>query len=515
MDSQVTDSQFNTLVGLQQKAGLPAFSPDASPSVPESVPIPAVVPSDALSPKPSLTIPDLGKNGREAASSFVAAAAATKPGVDEYVRMLTPSPESQTEAQRSATGLRDRLSALIGLDTGKTAALQSAEDSQQVPKLRQEIADLNGQIASRVAQFNAEEAALGTDPNLTRGARSGYDQAVRNAAAASIGLLQAQVVAKTGQLSTAQDLAQRAVDLQYAPIEEEIAAKQAQLQLIQPQLDKEEKVLAAAQAQALQDRKDAIEAEKAEKKAVQDLVINAASQAAPQDLVTRASKAATAAEAAQILGVYAGDALGRQYKLAQIASLRGSGGGSDSGGAGTLSSEDRTLQQILSDPNIKISQGTRTSINDAQGVIESVKQLVENNPDGKFKGQGALQGSVGKFLNLFRSKDAKSERLENNSAIEIVNLKVQQWASGANLTDTQTAQVGRLTPDKNDTDFQIRTKINSLVDLMNAQIRAALLSQGVDYNPPKSDLFQPSAAKEAADLIESSGYSDEEILSAL
>jgi hypothetical protein len=90
----------------------------------------------------------------------------------------------------------------------------------------------------------------------------------------------------------------------------------------------------------------------------------------------------------------------------------------------------------------------------------------------------------------FREAGMRAESVQNRGYLDAVNLKVQQWASGASLTKQQTEQVNRLTPKATDTDANVRTKMNNLVNFMNQQVAGTLASQGVDYIPERVNLFE-------------------------
>ncbi len=91
----------------------------------------------------------------------------------------------------------------------------------------------------------------------------GSQGAINRGSAAEIGLLQAKALGLQGNLTAAQDTANRAIDLKYHDIEAKIATQQNQLNAIKPLLDAEQKKKADAQQyildrqkQDVQDKKD-------------------------------------------------------------------------------------------------------------------------------------------------------------------------------------------------------------------------------------------------------------------
>ena len=90
---------------------------------------------------------------------------------------------------------------------------------------------------------------------------------------AKIYTLSAQAQALQGNISLAKENAQKAVDLKYAPIIEELKIKQAQLELIQPTLTKEEKIRAEALARKNKDEANALAAKMDKEKDINSTLI--------------------------------------------------------------------------------------------------------------------------------------------------------------------------------------------------------------------------------------------------
>ena len=151
--------------------------------------------------------------------------------------------------------------------------------------------------------------------------------------------------------------------------------------------------------------------------------------------------------------------------------------------------------------NPDISGGARTQIGNVVNVASALEDFASANPEGEFAGLGAGAGAkrffsglgtigITELARVLSSEETKAERVENRQAIEAINLKMQIWASGAALTDTQTEQVKRLAPDSSDTDRQLKRKINGLYNFMMGQAEARLLAEGINNPIPKIDLFE-------------------------
>lgn len=161
----------------------------------------------------------------------------------------------------------------------------------------------------------------------------------------------------------------------------------------------------------------------------------------------------------------------------------------------TLQKNNVVLTQILQDQ--KIGQGTRTQTANSLGVINAVQDLASAHQTGGFGGISPFNVALDVKIpftdkNLIPGRNAAmtNEGIQNRQYLEAINLKVQQWASGASLTKQQTEQVEKLTPRPTDTDDNLRVKMNGLVNFMLTQVKSQLQSEGKTFEPVKVDLFE-------------------------
>lgn len=143
----------------------------------------------------------------------------------------------------------------------------------------------------------------------------------------------------------------------------------------------------------------------------------------------------------------------------------------------------------------KLSATTQTSLGNILGVIQSAQALAQNNPGGSFGGISPLNTVLDMHIPYtqvglpFRQAATSAAGTSNRGYLEGINLKVQQWASGASLTNAQTEQVKKMVPTADDTDMKVKEKLNNLVNFMQAQISGALAPEGVVYQPTTVDMF--------------------------
>ena len=118
--------------------------------------------------------------------------------------------------------------------------------------------------------------------------------------------------AANGNLATAQDMADRAVSAQFAPMEEEIKYLEKFIELNKDDLSREDKKRADALTIQLNERKRILDEQKAERTAINNIAIEAAKNGADAVTLNKIGKATTQEEA---LG-NAGEFLGAEHKLA-------------------------------------------------------------------------------------------------------------------------------------------------------------------------------------------------------
>lgn len=151
----------------------------------------------------------------------------------------------------------------------------------------------------------------------------------------------------------------------------------------------------------------------------------------------------------------------------------------------TIDKNNTTLLNIFSSD--KVSAGNRTTIGAALALTRAATDLAKANPDGDFGGLYPFRGLVDFALpKAFK----REETVQNESFIDALNLQTQFWASGAALTDAQTELVMNMVPTKNDTDAQVRTKVNQLVNYMMGQTASRLQTDGINFAPENINLFE-------------------------
>lgn len=421
--------------------------------------------------------------------------------------------ESEQQAVNAEQNITARmLEDIAGLE-GQSAFQNQLIEQSNIKQLRTDLQGLNSRILQKeaeiaqddvklIGQLRAEERRDTLLPfaQSAQARIQGDAQIVRALKMAEIGVLNAQAIGKQGDIQLARQFVDDAVNARYAPYKERIETGRMQLESLKPFLSRAEQ----KQAKTLDIKVNQAIKEIDRVSAFQTKLLNNAieAQASPSviDAIMRGSSIQEIAKAGRGYEMSRAEKLENQLKGLQLSKM-----GAEisklysemqSGKLPALTPEQsKVIAQT--DPvgyfsSVIKSSGVKgsASLEALLGVIGAAKDLADyGTQKGGFKGSAPIRFTPGVFKG--------EQQLTTQGNINAINLKVQQWASGASLTEAQTKQVKRFTPDKNDTDKQIKTKLNNLTNFMMEQGRSSLANQGVNIEIPKIDLFEtPSTTNE-------------------
>lgn len=225
---------------------------------------------ESLQPATPVTLPQSTQDSSSSDNVVATASGATK-SLAQYISDATP-PTTTTDT--TYQGILDSIAQLTSNDANKSTDTAAANTAAGVDTYKQQLSDLNGKVAignAEYAQLQGQSAAAQA-ANETQGIGSGtpavFYQGINAAIsrqfntqlaskAAEVGMYAAQAQAASGNLTTALAIAQNAIDAKYAPIEDSIKVKQAQLAALQPLMDKEQAVQATALQRQYADQQQA------------------------------------------------------------------------------------------------------------------------------------------------------------------------------------------------------------------------------------------------------------------
>src|SRR3990167_9810125 len=248
------------------------------------------IPADALAtPQTPITVPTPPPTVNPTEST-TAGATETSKSLDQYIKELTPS---ATETSKAVDVKTEEINALLPSTTGRGSAQLEAEKAAQLPQQKQQLADLNAQILSKVAEANkanAEYEKLITSlegQTIPMSIILGQQGQVRrtmlaeaNTRSADIGLKVAIAQGISGNIQAAQENVNRSIELKYTDIQDALTLKISQLQLLEGKLSREEMITKAALERKYQEEQRAMEEQKAQQKIVQNMAVEAAANGA-------------------------------------------------------------------------------------------------------------------------------------------------------------------------------------------------------------------------------------------
>ena len=217
--------------------------------------------SDILVPTTPTQLPST-PTGANTAGAMVAGATAYTKTLQDYIKELTPA---TTPAETQYQDILNKIAGLTGEQAQKGTEQLAKEAELGIPQLKKDLADINALILSKSAEYDSLALTEQNKP-VTMQTIIGAQRAILNAKAADIGLLQAKALGLQGQVTVAQDTANRAIDLKYETINSQIAVYKAQADALMPILNKQEKIQLLAQQAMLNDKQIAVNnAKQAEK----------------------------------------------------------------------------------------------------------------------------------------------------------------------------------------------------------------------------------------------------------
>ena len=207
-------------------------------------------------------------------NSIVAGAEQTSKSIQDYINMLTPTNSAEQIKYNEILG---QLEGLIPSAGGKGTAQLEAEKAAGIETLKTNLANINGQIQTKLAEYKVLQVANENRP-ITMQSIIGSERAILNAKAADIEFLTAQAQAIQGNLSVAQESVNRAIDLRFSDVESEINIRLQQLKLLEPELTKSEQRRSEAIQLYLNQQNQLIADQKAEQKNLTNYNLDAMSK---------------------------------------------------------------------------------------------------------------------------------------------------------------------------------------------------------------------------------------------
>lgn len=484
-----------------------------------------------LASKNNLTNPNLIKSGtilnvpqidnpinntdlKPQVSLDVPAPVLTPPNIQNEIASVLNSAQTNVDSAEGSvdTSQSDLLNLSKQLE-GRTAEQIALENQSNIPQLNKELLDLQSTAREQAIQYQTTPYSMGGQGRgIITGILRGQEAVKQRQLATDLMLTNSQIQAKQGNIQLAQNTIDRAIAMKYEPLLQQVETKKLIYEMNKDSLSRADKALLEAKDKQWTLQKTQIEKQMEDEKAIQNIALEALKNGADSNTIktiTNSKDVNTAIQNAgtslyspttDIVKLDNGNTIMVDKKTGKV--IKSFGGAKADTQANYVVTQNALKNVYNGDAVAQISEVIKSSkakpnqqMTDAINVIAGVQQMVKDNPDFTFKGLNPLIRLPGII--------AGERALTNRANIAAINLKVQQWASGASLTDQQTKQVAKLTPDKNDTDAVIKNKLNSLANYMTSQVSGQLAGQGIGFVADKIDYFAPSSDEKLKTL-----YSD-------
>ena len=423
------------------------------------------------SPTPIKIPPTQPSTGTDGALAYLGAQST------QYANQLA---EQAKIAQQPLNDLSSQITSLLQ-EPGQTALTGQAYEKTGVNTAETELKDINNQILAEQHALDRQVQALEKNPSgLFGGGLEQEIQKVKNASLARQADLSILQMAKQGRFDSAKQIADRAV----AALTE---ARQNKLNALQFLYSENKDIFTKAEQRSFEvaqkQREDELGFERQKLLGQYNATIDRENFAYQQKLkqADPEYQLDLKYKRAQIDKIYSdmdakdnADATGT-YNVATLTNPA----------APTIVKNSAVLTDIFK--NNKVSAGNKTSIGNGLSLLKAAQDLADANPEGKFPGFYPARAVIDWMLpQAFK----REKTVTNESLISALNLQTQFWASGAALSDPQTALVQKMIPTKNDTDKAVRAKANQLVNYMLSQTSSRLSTDGISFTPEKVDLFE-------------------------
>ncbi len=454
--------------------------------------------------------------------------------IDEILRVATGL---QTERGKQLESEFDTLSSrrldLAQRSKDRTLTGNRLMQEQRIPELEAELESIRSEADVLSAQRNAAIQAEERRTGVSTSAMSGNVNRINRDFDLQQANLAIRELASVGKINAATKLIESKLDIQFGDLEAETELVKAQIEAILPMLNREDAKVAEqrlllndiVKSEITDARQAAKDLELFKLQSYQNAQLNGASPAILSQIMSSTSREDVASvggtfvqDPMQLLNMQniksqmATDALRRTQIQAEINAMTNPVDVSTMIQKAVTDADPVTVKQSLATllGSDKIAPATKARISPTLAVLNSVDELANTNIEGKFTGVGIAGRIKEGIKGLFNRK--APEAITNAQNIEAINLKVQQWASGAALTDAQTKQVERFTPRLNDSDKTVKTKLNGLYNFMLNQAETELLTEGVNVQFPGVNLFEiadlyEKASPEQKQLIEQTYFS--------
>lgn len=308
-------------------------APSATPAPTVTV-LPAIKPPAVGAPIPAEQLP-AANNANTQLSKLLGANVSNDTSTSDIAGLLALTNANSAET-KNYQDLQGQLTSLMGQLGNQGADLQAEMDKQgvnaafdQVKQLTLKSAQLTGEITkfdTETDQINSNIESQPVSMGLIRGQQAEVQRQraiLRQGKTADLTSTIALAQAYQGNATLGMELATRAVNLKYQPIQANIDTVRTQLDFAKETMSKADQTRAQVINLLLDDRQKALDIRRENDLKIQEIAIQAASKGAPLDIVNAIKHSADAATAATIGGRYLSGEFSQIQDLAAAAGANG------------------------------------------------------------------------------------------------------------------------------------------------------------------------------------------------
>lgn len=543
-------------------AGNPNFEPASNPP-PVNTTTDASTLGQSSTPQFPTTIPDASKVASNASSANTSI-----PNPIPNATDIVNEGANQTPAEKTNQTLLQKVAEMIRGDKGQTELTNDAEAAAGVPALTKASNDLNTQLEGLNNQATALQNEARSGGAIENGISKDYaggtvggvapvsaaalkENQIKQSAVASQALtVKSALFGAQGNLTLAKDAADKAATAQFEHQQQQLDYMKALVDANTPTMTKEEKAQATIVQSKLQDRQNAIDNAKDDKKAIIALATAAmknnpndpaAQYAAQQALAESNSQTPGLNEAFGLVGKYQTDPIAVQKSLGELqaqrdahdlsvanaAKVRAETGAVTGIDTSTLPPEQKPLVDAFNNVAIGLTssqmKSAQTTFNNAlkSGDLTSARQIVVRaatqglNASDQTQALGRTQAisaldDIQKLLDDAKSKGVDTNLISgnvtdvaeklgttNNPALSYISSRIasilqvyRRAMTGVAFSPAESKQYEQLFPSTTKTGELNTTKIQALRDSLDSNNRAVLGFAMGDNN--YNALFGPS-----------------------
>lgn len=383
--------------------------------------------------------------------------------INQAQELIQKTAVEETEAQKADKSLSKFLYEIAPKLQGQAAeqALQEKRFGRDEKLLQ--LNALNNEIRMKDAELRQDDIKLAQsiqnieDKPIAMEFITGQQQSVaRNAQimralkVSERDMMNARAVGLQGDITLAESMAKKAVEEKYAPWKELLETVKMQQEFLKPILDADEKKQLREQEIKTTLAMNDIKKREKNETDIQQMIVTASSQGAPQNIVDKAKTAKDPATAAMILGQYAGDYYKTQLLKAEIAKTYAQTKALTQ--PVSLTGQIETLPKAQQERYYKLQGDFDKATEKYRGAIDSAKNLNALSQNSTAQDQTAI------IFSYMKTLDPSSTVREGEFALV---------GSTAGLGDRATNALAQLDSGKRLNETQIRDIVGAATKLAN------------------------------------------------